>query len=73
MGGKGELVELHKDIQERGRFRRRTRTTLKQQICDIIQRATFSITIQAMVQIPIHSLVDRILALAEEEIKRKKK
>ena len=71
MGGKGELVEYTRLFKE-GPLSDADKVELKRKINEIIDGATFSITIQAMVQVPIHSIVDHIVKWSDEEKKKKK-
>jgi CRISPR/Cas system-associated endoribonuclease Cas2 len=72
MGGKGELVEFTRLFKE-GPLSDADKAELKRKINRIIDGATFSITIEAMVQVPIQTAVDHIMHWGTQEARKRKR
>ncbi len=71
MSGKGELVNYTR-LFKQGPLTESDKAELKQKIADIIDGASYSITIEAMVEVPLNSVITKIIKETTDEIERKK-
>jgi CRISPR/Cas system-associated endoribonuclease Cas2 len=71
MGGKGELVEFTRLFKE-GPLSKADKAELKRKINKVIDGATFSITVEAMVQVPIQAVIDKVDRIVMDYEKKRK-